>query len=45
MQFYFKKLGEGEREYTTLIFVKQDRILELNFTKSLETCCETIYVF
>ena len=45
VQFYFKALQPGQSDYTTLIFVKQDRILELDFTKSVEKCVETIYIF
>jgi len=45
MQFYFKKLQDGQTEYTSLIFVKQDRILELDFTKELDECVKTKYVF
>lgn len=45
VQFYFKALPPGQSEYTTLIFVKQDRILELDFTKPENECVETIYNF
>ena len=45
VQFYFKALPPGQTEYTTLIFVKQDRILELDFTKPENECVETIYNF
>ena len=45
VQFYFKALRPGESDYTTLIFVKQDRILELDFTKPVDKCVETIYIF
>lgn len=45
VQFYFKALQPGQSDYTTLIFVKQDRILELDFTKPVDECVETIYIF
>ena len=45
VEFYFKALQQGQSDYTTLIFVKQDMILELDFTKSVESKLEFIYIF
>ena len=41
MQFYFEKVNKGQQA-STLIFVKQDRVLKLNFD---ENSIDTIYEF
>lgn len=43
MQFYFKNPKPGE-DYSHLIFVKQDRILELDFTRDTDNI-STLYQF
>lgn len=45
VQFYFKEPVEGQTEYTTLLFVKQDQILELDFTKPQDGCVTSVYKF
>ena len=45
VQFYFKEPEEGQAEYTTLLFVKQDQILELDFTKPQDGCVTSVYKF